>query len=313
MSTTPTTPAPSKELTPIGQICVTLDKMEGSIADALKGTGISVTRFLATAKTGIQTHPDADKLAKADRQSLYLAVKRAASDGLMPDGREAALVCYFNKDKKAYDVQYQPMVQGMVKLATNSGEIEAIGAYIVYEKDKFSYRAGIDPIPVHEAENWFSDRGDPVGVWGFVKLKNGNYLKPTLLPKERVLRIATRSKRASQYDPKAGPDWEEFWQKAAIRNVLKYAPRSSLLDKMLDADSSEFDMQSEDVYLNAKPTGAVDASGKRETRAASIVKNTAQGCPGSRSGRRGYPRWGFRCRTGRKSATAGGRNRRGVS
>lgn len=273
----------SQQLTPIGQICQALDQMEGSFVQTLQGTGINPQRFLITAKTAIQTHQQKDKLEKADRGSLYLAIKKAASDGLMPDGREAALVIYNTKvgEKWVATVQYQPMVQGLVKLARNSGEIESIGAYVVYSADKFSYRAGVDKIPQHDAA-WFGVRGEPIGVWAFVKLKSGEYLDPVMLTKERLDRIAMRSKQAQNYDIKEGKDWEEFWKKAAIRNILKYAPRSTHLEQAMTEIDKEFDFTSEDVHLNtgapalpAAQAAVDDAAPKTETRAAKAVKEKA--------------------------------------
>lgn len=257
------------QLTPIGQICQTLDKMQPALNENLKGTGISTQRFLATAKTAIQTHADREKLSNADRQSLYLAIKKSASDGLMPDNREAALVIYSNQ------VQYQPMVQGLVKLARNSGEIESIGAYIVYANDMFTYRVGIDSIPAHEASGddgmgWFSSsRGEPIGVWAYVKLKSGDYLEPVMLSRERVMRIAKRSRLRQNYNPSEGLDWEEFWKKAAIRNILKYAPRSTALDSALEKIDDEISFDSETGEIHEAP--AKTKSSPKQTKASQVI------------------------------------------
>ena len=265
----------TKQISVTGQICVALDKMEASIGEALSGTGVSTARFLATAKTAVQTHTDQRRLESADRNSLYLAIKKAAGDGLMPDNREAALVVYGNQ------VQYQPMVQGLVKLARKSGEIEKLGAFIVYEKDSFKFEVGLDDIPHHSApldENgnhlWFSDRGEPIGVWAFVKLKNGEYIDPVMLTKERIDRIATRSKIAGNYSPKTGKDWEEWWKKAAIRNILKYAPRSTSLEQAMNELEDEFDFTEENINLNPEPINPVSDEPKTESKAASKIKET---------------------------------------
>jgi recombination protein RecT len=250
----------SNQVTVIGQICQALDKMESSFNDSLKNTGISADRFLTTAKTAIQTHADRDRLEKADRNSLYLAIKKSAGDGLMPDGREAALVVYGNQ------VQYQPMVQGLVKLARNSGEIESINAEVVFENDEFDLSYGIDGVSFKHAPRWTEERGQPVLVWATVKLKSGEVIARAY-PKKRIDQIATRSKMSNNYDPNKGKDWEEFWRKAAIRNILKYAPKSTVLDKAMEAADREF--QNEETFtieLEAKPTE------KKETRAAAAVK-----------------------------------------
>lgn len=251
----------NQQVTVIGQICQALDKMEGRFNDSLKNTGISADRFLTTAKTAIQTHTDRDRLEKADRNSLYLAIQKSAGDGLMPDGREAALVVYGNQ------VQYQPMVQGLVKLARNSGEIESINSEVVYENDEFELYFDFDGTKFVHKPNWKSDRGAPVLVWASVKLKSGEIIARAY-PKKRIDQIASRSKMSVNYDPAKGKDWEEFWRKAAIRNILKYAPKSTVLDKAMEAADREF--QEEEVYTVTEEAPKTE---KKETRAAAAVKN----------------------------------------
>ena len=259
-------------LTPIGQICQALDKMEPSLNESLEGTGISTKRFLAVAKTAIQSHPQKDKLAGADRGSLFLAVKNASSDGLMPDGREAALVVYGDK------VQYQPMVQGLVKLARKSGEIESINSEVVYEGDEFELYHDFDGVKFKHVPNWKGQRGAPILVWASVKLKSGERMARAY-PKERIMQIASRSKMSANYDPVKGKDWEEFWRKAAIRNILKYAPKSTDLDKALEKDNAEFveSVDADGVVTQTPVTQTVKAEPKkRETKASQVVKESME-------------------------------------
>lgn len=249
----------SKQLTPIGQICQTLDKMEGDFSQTLNGTGVNPKRFLATAKTAIQTHADKDRLANADRQSLYLAIKKSASDGLMPDNREAALVVYGSQ------VQYQPMVQGLVKLARNSGEIESINSEVVYSNDEFNLFYDFEGVQFTHKPLWTGDRGEPVLVWASVKLKSGERMARAY-DKKRIMSIATRSKQSGNYDPAKGKDWEEFWRKAAIRNILKYAPKSTALDQAMEAMDAEFEYETQQDV----PAAPV----KRQSKTAQAVKES---------------------------------------
>ncbi|UOF77747.1 rect family [Caudoviricetes sp.] len=249
----------TQQLTVIGQICKTIDTMAPTLSTDLKGTGISPDRFIATAKTAIQTHVQKDRLEKADRQSLYLAIKKSATDGLMPDNREAALVVYGDQ------VQYQPMVQGLVKMARQSGEIESINSEIVYENDEFYLSYDFDGVKFKHAPDWKSERGKPCLVWASVKLKSGEIIARAY-PKERIMQIATRSKQSGNYNPETGKDWEEFWRKAAIRNILKYAPKSTQLEKALAEADSEFQEQQDvelqkeqEVKLEPKVTRAKEA------------------------------------------------------
>ena len=248
----------TNNLPALQQICTGLQKMQSSFEQSLP-KGLSAEKFIRTATNAIQTHPQLDKLLQADRQSLYTSCQKAAIDGLMLDGREAALICFFDKNAGTSKAQYIPMTQGLVKLARNSGEIANIVAEVVYENDKFVYRIGLDEMPIHEPD-WFGDRGKPIGVWAMVKLKSGEII-PRLLPKEKVMKIASKTHNSSQYDPDKGSYFDEWWRKAAIKNVLKYAPKSTELDKVLAEDGEEFN--------NFQPE---PEKPKRQTKAEQVVK-----------------------------------------
>ena len=220
----------TKKITPLAEVCSNIVLMKPNFEEALRGTGVDVDRFIQVAKQGLQTHRDARKLLEADRKSLNLAFLKAASDGLMLDGRESALVVFGN------EVVFMPMVQGLVKLARNSGAITNIESAVVYANDKFTYIMGVDAAPRHEAD-WFGDsRGEPIGAWAVVTLASGEKI-PAMLSKSKIMRVASKSKNSFQYDPKKGDAWEEWWKKTAVKNVLKYAPRSTALEKALQHDN----------------------------------------------------------------------------
>lgn len=259
-----------KQLTPIGQICTNIKKMEPEFKMALP-KGLSPDKFIRTAVQGIQTHRDKNKLANADRKSLYLACQKAASDGLVLDGRESALVVFGG------EVVYMPMTQGLVKLARNSGEIANIIAEVVYENDDFDYCIGVDESPKHKPD-WFSaDRGEPIGAWAMVVLKNGERIA-RILPKNKIMKIAGKSNNRKQYDPKDGPYFDEWWIKTAVKNVLKYAPRSTELDRIVAADDErEFEyveISGETAEAEEKPVKKEPV--KKETKAAKAVKIKAK-------------------------------------
>src|SRR5271170_7688988 len=55
---------------------------------------IPAERFTRVVLTAVAQNP---RLLKADRASLFTACMRAATDGLLPDGRDGALVTYSTK------------------------------------------------------------------------------------------------------------------------------------------------------------------------------------------------------------------------
>jgi recombination protein RecT len=81
---------------PIEIIRADMTKMEPQFKAALPPQ-ISVEKFTRVAMTAIQQDQN---LLLADRTSLFGACMKAAQDGLIPDGREAAFVVY-NKKVKA--------------------------------------------------------------------------------------------------------------------------------------------------------------------------------------------------------------------
>lgn len=256
----------TKAQSPLAEVCNNIANMKPNFEEALRNTGVSVDRFVHIVKHVIQTHKELPKLLAADRKSLYLACQKAASDGLIPDGREGALMVF------GTEVVFMPMVQGLVKLARNSGDISNIEAAVVYSGDTFTYVMGADTAPKHEAD-WFGDtRGEPVGAWALVTLASGEKI-PAMLSKNKILRVAAKSKNAYQYDCKKGDSWEEWWKKTAVKNVLKYAPRSTALDKALEHDNEVSPI--EDLH-NPETGEIIEMKKPRKTKAAgAILEGTA--------------------------------------
>ena len=114
---------------------------------------IPVERFKRVLLTAIQQNP---KLLTADRPTLFTSSMKAAHDGLLPDGREGALVIYNTKmkvngvDKWVDAVQWMPMIAGIRKKVRNSKEIATWDAKVVYDKDEFLYEDGLDLILKHK-------------------------------------------------------------------------------------------------------------------------------------------------------------------
>lgn len=229
----------SKELKPIDQLCQSLSApaFRHNLQQALPAN-VDVDKFIRTASNAIQTHPQQEKLLKSDRRTLFVACQKAAADGLVLDGREATLVAYWNKTKGLNDIGYVPMVQGLVKTARNSGEVANIYADVVYKNDSFRYRPGMDDEPVFEPDWFADDRGEPVGAYAVITLKSGEKI-PAILPKKRIMDIGAGGNNASQYDPSAGKHFGEWWKKTAIKNALKYAPKSAELMNIIENDNRE--------------------------------------------------------------------------
>lgn len=204
--------------------------------------GLTAERFMRTAVNGIQMHKDSEKLLKANRQTLFSACQKAAQDGLLLDSKEATLVVFGN------EAVYMPMTQGLVKLARNSGEISTIDAFVVYEKDEFTYRPGIDTQPIYNPD-WKippSQKGAPMLAYAVVGLKNGEKIV-RIMHEERIMQIAAGGKNSAQYKPSSGKHFEEWWKKTVIKAALKYAPKSTHLESALDHDNEGYDFDPDNI------------------------------------------------------------------
>lgn len=196
---------------------------------------ISVDRFQRVVMTAVNLNPE---LVSADRRSLFNACTKAATDGLVPDGREGALVIFKDKTGKKL-VQWMPMVSGLLKLIRQSGEIDSIGSRIVYQKEiddhrfKFVIEGGEEKL-FHDPMLW-GDRGNKVLVYAYARFKTGGYVEYAVLHKQDV-----EKRRAASRSANTGPwaSWEEeMWKKTAIRYIAKRLPISSDILQKVDSDN----------------------------------------------------------------------------
>jgi recombination protein RecT len=212
---------------PLATIRAEMQRMAPEIAHALP-PHIAPERFQRVVLTAIQSNPD---LLEADRRSLWGACVKAAQDGLLPDGREGALITFYDRRRGRLLAQWMPMVAGILKKVRNSGELASITANVVYEGEHFRVVLGDEERIEHERDLDAVGRRDPVAVYAIATLRNG----------ERVREVMTWSQvddvRAISRAPEKGPwsSWtEEMARKTVIRRLAKRLPMSS--DKEQDEE-----------------------------------------------------------------------------
>lgn len=223
-----------------GQLVARGDEYKASLP-----SHITPDRFQRVVVTAVNLNPD---LLRADRRSLMNACSKAASDGLLPDGREGALVIFRTKEGDNYiqKAQWMPMVAGIIKKARQSGEISVLDAQIVWSKEieqgRFTYKR-VDGVPKVDHEPIIQgERGVPVLVYSVVKFKDGS-IDYEVLHADDVKKIRNVS-RAKDSGPWS--QWtEEMWKKSAIRRHAKRLPVSSELFDTISRDDemTEFERQ----------------------------------------------------------------------
>jgi recombination protein RecT len=190
---------------------------------------MSAERFIRVVMTAVQLNPD---LLACERVSLFNSAMRCAQDGLLPDGREAALVPFKNK------VQYLAMYGGLLKKFRNSGQFRWITAGIVYEGDEYSHY--IDETGEH-FRHVPSDHADDKDrkirrVYALATTKDGGSFIADM-PLADVNKRRNES-RASREDAPWNKWTKEMMLKTAIRVLSKLLPMSSDIDELIRRDEA---------------------------------------------------------------------------
>ncbi|MBA1159349.1 recombinase RecT [Microvirga mediterraneensis] len=228
---------------PVNPVVALIEKRKSDIA-ALLPMAVPSERFIKTFKATIQRQPE---LLDCDPQSVLDSVTKAAQDGLIIDGREAAIV-KFNSTKKVRNehgqyvdkivktAQYIPMRNGLIKRIRNTGEVSTLDQTIVYQQEldegRFEWQAGDDGFIRHNPI-YDRDPGKPVLVYSIARLRDGS-ISRCVMRKDQVLKIKARSRSSN-----SGPwvtDEEEMWKKTCLRRHSKDLPMDADLRRIFDSE-----------------------------------------------------------------------------
>lgn len=198
--------------------------------------GISGEMFARVSITALQNRPE---LALADRRSLFLALMKAAEDGLLPDGREGALNIYNTKvkDRDGKEVwikavQWLPMVEGVRKLLWNAGIVLETG--VVYKQDDWEYRRGDDPRIIHTPKPGRRSRADMVAVYSIARFPDGRVHRDWLWAEEVEQLRTTYSRSADGAAWKNDASYPEMAIKSVVHHHSKSLPASAELRAMVN-------------------------------------------------------------------------------
>lgn len=211
-----------------GGVVADVRRMEKQFALALP-EHVSPEKFVRVVMTAINTNPD---LQKADRESVLGAAMKCAQDGLLPDGREAALVVYGNK------ASYLPMIAGVLAKVRRSGELLTISAHVAYDKDAFTYTLGDDEKIEHQPY-MEGPRGKPIAVYAVAKTKDGGIYREVMsLEQVNQVRNVSRAKNAGPWVQW----WDEMARKTVLRRLAKRLPMSTDLQQVFQRDDEHYDL-----------------------------------------------------------------------
>lgn len=228
---------------------------------------ITPEKFQRTVMTAAQSNPD---ILRADRATLITACMKAAQDGLLPDGREAALVVFNTRAKidgqwqSVAQVQYMPMVFGLRKKILQSGEISSIETNVVYrrevEEGHFIFEGGTEAMLRHRPMLDLTDEDltdeHIVAAYSVATMKDGTK-SFEVMRRAEINKVRQASKTGAlgreyngkKIEPK-GP-WVDWFAEMARKTVMR---RHS---KTLPMSGDIVDIEAQDEMLAARSAGAL--------------------------------------------------------
>jgi recombination protein RecT len=248
------------QITVVDQVRNQLTAMQPQFAAALP-KHVDPARFVRVVMTAVQMTP---ALLNADRRTLFASAMKASQMGLLPDGREGAIVTF--KDQ----AQFMPMVAGIMKMVRNSGEISTWSVQAVYENDAFDFCLGDDEHITHKPA--LTSRGKIIAVYSIVSMKDGEKSRE-VMSVEDVNAIRARSRSGN-----SGPwvsDFAEMAKKTVVRRHAKRLPMSTDLDDVLRADDELFTPPEQAAEPAPAPAEAPAAT-KRPSRLAKVAEQAPQ-------------------------------------
>jgi len=213
----PTTPRPCH----MQAVKSLLESNKEALADLLP-RHIRPERLMRVVLTQMAKNPTLQDCTQA---SLFGSILQSSSLGLEPDGVEGALIPY--RISGVMTATFQPMYQGLIKLAHMGGQIKVLYGEVVHENDEFGQMKGLDPYLNHVPAS--SDRGAIIGAYAVYHLVNGGK-DFEYMTKEEIekVRASSRAKKDSPWNHW----WEEMAKKTVLKRLMKRLPRSR---EMMDA------------------------------------------------------------------------------
>ena len=200
-----------------------LDVMRDKITDRVKISAALIKRMGITAEVYERIALNAmllvPELERCSPDSMDKAIIDSITSGLVPDGKEAAIVPFKNT------ATLIPMIQGALKLARRATPGLSIRVRLVYREDHFEYSEGLRAELDHRPNPHASQHDKDIIAAYAVATMPGGY-EPEF---ELMFRGELDRRKAMSRRPNAGPwadHYGEMCKKAVAKQVLKRLPKA---------------------------------------------------------------------------------------
>jgi recombination protein RecT len=185
------------------------------------------------------------RLAECRIESLMQSILLLSQFGMLPDGRSAHLIPYYNTKAGCYDCQALIDWKGKVSRATDNG-VENISADVVYHNDKFEWSMTMDGLKFNHQPDWRNpDRGAMFAAYCVWRI--GGKFSGVIMSKLEIDNIRKRSK-----SPDKGP-WETDYNEMAKKTLVHRASKLWPLDAKFREAIEVQEVNSPTIDLPALP------------------------------------------------------------
>ena len=232
-------------------------RIENSAA-IIKAAGYDPEQYAAVVLNAMVVTPS---LTECTKQSLEKSIIDCLNAGLLPDGKQAAIIPF------AQTATLVPMVDGIVKLAHNAIKGLGLRALVVYKGDHFEYSDGAH-VTLNHTQGAFCDPPRAIDkrpeniIAAYAVAKQPGHMEPDILVMDRAGLDIYRNYSRSRSGP-----WETHYaqmcQKTVIKQLLKLMPKvaAALPDVPAGLERYEMEAMSEvDDYAAGVVEGGTLAS-----------------------------------------------------
>lgn len=210
------------------QLRSSIEQRGAEFAAMLDPLDISHERFMRIALLYVTKNPNLWP-PKCSKESVFLSIMEAARAGLMIDSKEAALIPYKGI------AEFQPMVQGIIRLMLRSPGLVKVEARCVYEGDDFAFNYGIRPRLDHVPS--LSPIGDREITHAYaIMWRQG--AEPTFEVMGRDELDLVRSKSKSPNSPAYTLYLGEMFRRTVLKRLSKYADLSPEASRAIAIDNA---------------------------------------------------------------------------
>lgn len=207
------------------------DEFKKQVARALP-ENISADRFVRVATTALMHSPE---IAECEPDSIFWALLKCAQDGLLPDGREAA-IAPFNDSRRGKVATYMPMIGGLRKKLAEFGW--SLRTRVVRQGDEFSYEYGLNEHLTHRPPPPGSDRGERIAAYAVASHRDGRK-EFTVMSAEEIAEVRALAKTKNVWEK--WPD--QMWEKSAGHRLADDVPldphERDAIRRLIKADELE--------------------------------------------------------------------------